>query len=206
MDLREGYCKLEPLAATGYPNWAGSLVFRPVTDPNNQTATLPENVPDLEISTAPSPNSVLTSREQIPSDAEQQDITPVTLPLEHATKNLSIVMGPYAIIAMPLPGGQRIVSTRLLATVYEAIIDRAEKARLAPLYPFYVYQSSENQMRIQYSPSARAAYSAVIAGISGVPFAIRQLGPDVGFVECDFRVDIEATGETVVLGRVLRDG
>ncbi|MDI1487570.1 MAG: hypothetical protein OHK93_006840 [Ramalina farinacea] len=203
MDLKEGYCKLEVLAPTGSPIWVGSLVYRPVTDHSNQTATL---VPDIDISTAASADTVLTSREQIPSNTQQQDITPVTLPLEYSSNNLSIVIGAYAIIATPLPGGQRIMSTRLLATVYEAIIDRAEKPRLAPLYPFYVYQSSENLMSIQYSPSPRADYSAVTAGIAGVPFAIRALGTEIGFVECDFRVNIELTGETVVLGRVLRTG
>lgn len=206
MDLKEGYCKLEILTPTGYAAWVGSLVYRPVTDHSNQTATLPNNVPDIDISTAASPDTVLTSREQIPSYTQQQDITPVTLPLEYTSNNLSIVMGAYAITATPLPGGQRIVSTRLLTTVYEALIDRAEKPRLVPLYPFYEYQSSDNQMSIQYSPSAGAAYSAVTAGLSGVPFAIRALGTEIGFVECDFRVDIELTGETVVLGRVLRTG
>ena len=204
MDLKEGYCRLEILAPTGSPIWVGSLVYKPVTDHSNQNATLPTNVPDIDISAASSPDTVLTSREQNPSNTQQQDTTPITLPLEYTSNNLSIVIGAYAITATPLPGGQRIFSTRLLATVYEALIDRAEKPRIAPLNPFYVYQSSENQMNIQYSPSPRAAYSAVIAGIAGVPFAIRELGTETGFVECDFRVDIEATGETIVLGRVLR--
>ena len=204
MDLKEGDCKLEILAPTGSPIWVGSLVYRPYTNNGNQTATLPENVPDINISTIPAPDTVLTSREQIPPHTQQEDITPVTLPLDVTSNNLGIVIGEYAITATPFPDGQRLVVTRLLTTVYEALIDRAEKPRPAPLYPFYVYHSSENQMSIQYSPSPRAAYGAVIAGISGVSFAIRELGTEVGFVECDFRVNIESTGETVVSGRVVR--